>query len=187
MTAARSLHFTVTFTAPEGKTVNSIISYLDGAESKSILPTVWTEGIATAEITLKHGETVTFNNIPYGVEYDVAENDYTVEGYDEVALSVKDSSGEDGVIDSAQETVTATNNKGTETIDTGITLDSMPYVLVLACVSHRWRWHDREKTQNSRLIGTSYKICTPNVSLRASGRISLFPGPSEQHSREGEN
>lgn len=121
----------VTFTAPEGDTVKEAISYKDGTESKTIATAAWTEGKAEAEITLKHGETVTFSNIPYGVTYTVEEDDYTAEadgGYDEASYKFDDNNKK---IDSASENVTITNNKDGD-VDTGITMDSMPYVLLLA-------------------------------------------------------
>lgn len=122
----------VTFTAPEGKTVNSNITYMDGNEEKTIAATAWVNGVATAEITLKHDESVTFNNIPYGVTYTVVENDYTGEngGYDVAAYTYTD---EGKIIDSNSDTVTITNSKG-GTVDAGVIVDSLPYVLMLAVV-----------------------------------------------------
>ncbi len=38
-------------------------------------------------------------------------------------------------IDTANETVTITNNKGDDTIDTGVILDNAPYILMLAVVA----------------------------------------------------
>lgn len=119
----------VTFTAPTGDTVREAISYTDGTENKTIAAD-WT-GSKEVEITLKHDETVTFTNIPYGVTYTVVENDYTAEengGYDEASYKFDD---ENKKIDSASEKVTITNNKDGN-VDTGITMDSMPYILLLA-------------------------------------------------------
>lgn len=117
----------VTFTAPEGKTVAGAITWTDGTDDKSV---TFEEGATTAvaDITLKHGETVTFTNIPYGVTYEVVEDDYTKEGYDQAGYSECD-----GVINSAKDEVTITNNKGAE-IDTGITTDSMPYIVLMGIV-----------------------------------------------------
>lgn len=120
----------VTFTAPEGDTVREDITYVDDAVNKTIAA-----GWSTpqeVEITLKHGETVTFNNIPYGVTYNVVEDDYTADGYDAASYSFDDNNKK---IDSASEGVTITNNKG-GTVDTGISMDAMPYILLLsvACV-----------------------------------------------------
>ena len=127
---------TVTFTAPEGKTVNEAISYVDGTASKTISVSDWENGSATATITLKHDESVTFTNIPYGVTYNVMEDDYSGDGYDAPKYSVnagasaEEDEGVDEKADSASDTVKITNNKGVE-VDTGITLDSAPYMMML--------------------------------------------------------
>lgn len=127
----RQKEFTVkvTFTAPTGDTVREAITYVDGTETKTIATNAWTDGKAEAEITLKHDETVTFTNIPYGVTYTVVENDYTTKDkYDKASYNFDDSNKK---IDSASENVTITNNKDGE-IDTGISMDSMSYILLLA-------------------------------------------------------
>lgn len=121
----------VTFTAPEGDTVREAITYVDGTETKTIAAGEGWTGSKEVEITLKHDETVTFTNIPYGVTYTVVENDYTAEadgGYDAASYNFDDNNKK---IDTASENVTITNNKDGE-IDTGITMDSMPYILLLA-------------------------------------------------------
>ena len=121
----------VTFTAPEGDTVREDITYVDGTETKTIEAGEGWTGSKEVEITLKHDETVTFTNIPYGVTYTVVENDYTAEadgGYDVASYNFDDNNKK---IDSASENVTITNNKDGE-IDTGISMDSMPYILLLA-------------------------------------------------------
>lgn len=124
----RDKEFTVkvTFAAPAGDTVREAITYVDGTETKTIAAG-WT-GSQEATITLKHGETVTFTNIPYGVTYTVEENNYTADGYDAASYDFDDNNKK---IDSASENVTITNNKG-GTPDTGITLDTLPFVLILA-------------------------------------------------------
>lgn len=116
----------VTFTAPTGDTVKEAISYTDGTENKTIAAN-WTDGKAEATITLKHDETVTFTNIPYGVTYEVAENDYTGDGYDAAVYD----DNKTGTIGASSVSTTITNNKGAS-VDTGITMDSMPYILLLA-------------------------------------------------------
>ena len=121
----------VTFTAPTGDTVREAITYVDGTETKTIDAGEGWTGSKEVEITLKHDEPVTFTHIPYGVTYTVVENDYTAEadgGYDEAAYNFDDNNKK---IDSASENVTITNNKDGE-IDTGINMDSMPYILLLA-------------------------------------------------------
>lgn len=128
----QSKDFTVTveFTAPEGTTVKEAISYTDGTEKKSVAVSDWKNGKATAQITLKHGESVSFTNIPYGVTYTVTESDYTSDGYDAAAYEFGDNNKK---IDSASDNVTITNNKGT-TVDTGVFIDSLPYIMLLAIV-----------------------------------------------------
>ena len=121
----------VTFTAPEGDTVREAITYVDGTETKTIAAGEGWTGSKEVEITLKHNETVTFTNIPYGVTYTVVENDYTAEadgGYDAASYNFDDNNK---MIDTASENVTITNNKDGD-IDTGINMDSMPYILLLA-------------------------------------------------------
>lgn len=118
----------VTFTAPEGDTVREAITYVDGTETKTIAAGEGWTGSKAVEITLKHDETVTFTNIPYGVTYTVVEDDYTADGYDAASYNFDDNNKK---IDSSSENVTITNNKDGK-IDTGISMDSMPYILLLA-------------------------------------------------------
>lgn len=85
-----------------------------------------------ATFYLKHGETFTISNLPYGVSYTVTEADYTDEedgGYDTPAYTYSDA-GTTKTVDSPSETVDITNNKGA-IVDTGISLDSLPYILLL--------------------------------------------------------
>lgn len=97
---------------------------------------------ATTTIQVKHGDTVTFENIPYDVVYKVKEKDYSREGY-KTSYSFNTSNivfPESGVIsgdvpefkvNAETHTYGITNNKET-TVDTGITLDSVPYIVMLA-------------------------------------------------------
>lgn len=85
---------------------------------------------------LKDGETLTIENIPYGVTYTVVEDDYTTEengGYKAPVYSFVDGTVGKTTkeIDSPLETVTITNTKESH-VDTGIVLDSLPYVLLIA-------------------------------------------------------
>lgn len=91
------------------------------------------------EFYLKDGETIHIANVPYGVTYTVAEDDYkTSDGYDAAKYSVNGGtetttsvSGEK--VDSATESVQITNTKG-GTIDTGINMDSIPYMVIFGVV-----------------------------------------------------
>lgn len=79
----------------------------------------------TVTITLKHNQAVLFKNIPKNVSYEVTETDYTSEGY----TTSKDN--ESATINTTRETAAFTNTKDI-TIDTGITLETLPYVLMMA-------------------------------------------------------
>ncbi len=136
---SKEFKVTVTFTAPTGKTVNEAISYVEDGETKTIATGAWSNNVATAEINLKHNETITFTNIPYEVTYTVVEDDYTSAeegGYDAATYTDTDDTANDGngTLNTASETVVITNNKTSE-IDTGISLDNIPYVLMLSVVA----------------------------------------------------
>lgn len=127
----KKFEVTVTFTAPEGKTVKEAIKYSEDGTEKTIAAN-WTNGKAEATIHLADAHTVTFTNIPYGVTYTVVEKDYkTTDGYDAAVYAFSDDNKK---IDSANDTVTITNNKG-GTVDTGVILDNAPYMLMLAVVA----------------------------------------------------
>lgn len=132
----KEFNVTVTFTAPDGLSVNSEIKYRDDGVEETIVPSEWngSEGAsktASVVIDLKHNETVTFTNIPYGVTYEVKEADYTSEEngkYNDAQYDFTDNAKK---IDGASDTVTITNTKESP-VDTGIVLDSLPYVLLIA-------------------------------------------------------
>lgn len=81
-----------------------------------------------ATFHLKDGETLTLSNIPYGTEYTVTEVDLS--DYTET-ITGGDANGA-GVVDSASETLVTVENHKEVQVDTGITLDSLPFVLILA-------------------------------------------------------
>lgn len=122
---SKEFNVRVTFTAPEASAVNSTISYVVDGETETIAP-VWDGNTASVQIALHHEETVTFTNIPYGVTYNVEEDSYKNDGYDTTY-----SDNKTGTIGKAADTVTITNTKGTD-VDTGIVLDSLPYILLIA-------------------------------------------------------
>lgn len=120
----------VTLTGEAGKTYAASYTVTGGTKL-----TDGTTDAATARISvdgqprtfyLKHDETLTIHNLPYGVTYEVTEENYTGDGYT-TTHAFSDDAKE---IDSASDTVTITNNKQAA-VDTGIVLDSLPYVLLL--------------------------------------------------------
>lgn len=127
----KEFDFTIVFSAPTGETVNSTITVTK--------PDSTTEDIAfngassyTYNVQLGHENTVKFENIPEGVTYTVTEDN---DGY---AVKIND-------VEVEGEAITSTGNIAANdevkyvytnilgaTVDTGISLDSMPYILVLA-------------------------------------------------------
>lgn len=116
---------TVTLTGETGKTYADSYAVTGGSYDDN--PDSIKVG-ETANFYLKHGDTITIENLPYGVIYTVVEADYTGEGYDEAKYDFSDGNKK---IDSALDSVGITNHKEAG-VDTGIILDSLPYVLLLA-------------------------------------------------------
>ena len=132
-----SFNIGVTFTVPEGKTFNGTVkATIAGTEDTTYTFTSGTK----YTFALKHGQTAKFENLPYGVAYTIEEEDYTADnkgGYDAAQYKIgtaEASNSCNGSIAAASTAVTVTNNKGT-TVDMGVSLDSLPYILalVLAC------------------------------------------------------
>lgn len=118
----------VTLTGETGKTYAASYNVSGGSYQNN--PATIAIGTETT-FYLKNAETITISNLPYGVTYTVVEDDYTTKAngaYDEASYTFSDSAKK---IDSASDSVTITNNKGT-VVDTGIAVDSMPYFLLLA-------------------------------------------------------
>lgn len=123
----------VTLTAPAGTTPSTDAKVTISASSAQDQTTEISYGME-ATLKIKHGETINLGNIAAGTTYTVEEADYTGEGegkgYDAATYSWSDES--DKKVDAGDEdTVRITNNKGI-TVDTGISLDNTPYLLLLA-------------------------------------------------------
>lgn len=95
---------------------------------------------ATANIKVTDSETVNITNIPQGVSYQVEEASKHIlqetENFDpnsasDTQYTVSYSADGKGTISATTSEVTVTNNKGTG-VDTGITLDSVPYIVLIA-------------------------------------------------------
>lgn len=127
----RYFKITVTLTGEAGKTYAD--SYPVSGGSKLVNGTgdaaASTISIGTpTDFYLKHDETFTIANLPYGVTYTVVEENYSNDGYSTTTTYSDETSKK---IDTNLDTVTITNKKGVA-VDTGIALDSLPYVLLLA-------------------------------------------------------
>lgn len=118
----------VTLTGEEGKTYKDSFTVTGGSHEDNPTTIAFKGNSVKAEETfkLKHGETITIENLPYGVSYTVEEADYTSEGYDPAKYSEFD-----GEINSSLDSANIINNKEEE-VATGIKLDNMPYLMMLA-------------------------------------------------------
>ena len=116
--------FTVTLTGEAGKTYADSYAVTGGsADAKN--PTTIAVGVPT-KFKLKHGDTIHIANLPYRVEYTVTET--AAKGY------TTTSTGDYGTINAADQTAAFTNHKEGE-VDTGVVLNNMPYILVLAVLA----------------------------------------------------
>ncbi len=127
----------VTFTVAEGKEVKSAISY---GGAGTIAASDWKEdGTVTRTISIANDEDITFSNIPAGVTYTVTEQAKHTEDDDanfsdgSKGYTVTYENG-NGTIAVGTANAVVTNTKGT-TVDTGINLDNMPYIMMLALVA----------------------------------------------------
>lgn len=99
-------------------------------------------------VTLKHGKSIVFNNLPAGIKYEVYENgstavenkimngDYTVElkNGEEVVAFNKDSFKYMGAV-GTENVTTAFHNTHEGQPDMGVVLDNAPYIAMLAVVA----------------------------------------------------
>lgn len=118
----KEFDFNVTFTKPEGKSwdMNGIV-LPDGATKVS-------DGVYSFK--LKHGATAEFKNLPYDVTYTVTET--AADGYTTTVGNVETNVAT-GSIKADVTTVAFTNYKNGE-IDTGVTTENLPYILLIGFV-----------------------------------------------------
>lgn len=115
--------FTVTLTGKEGEEYSLPATITGGSDKSGKKENVAISGTTTFK--LKHGDTITIENLPAGVSYKVEEA--TPSGY------TMNATGQEGTMDAEAKTAAFTNTK-TGDIDTGVYLDNLPYILVFAGV-----------------------------------------------------
>ncbi len=126
--------FTIHVNFSGGRNAGSAIAYTlpDGSKGELAFAA---DGSAALDIELKHGASAVFDNIPAGVSYTVEEDAKHTKGdlnSDEgYTVSYKNGSGK--IAKDSDITATVTNEKKTE-IQTGVFLDSLPYILIAAAV-----------------------------------------------------
>lgn len=138
----KEFEFTVTFTNKDTENINWINANAIGATASGVTITANSDGSYTFK--LKDGARAVFTNIPKGISYTVVENDANkddyITSYDEY---------DDGTMDGKDVETTVTNKKE-QSVATGINLDSLPYIMILAIV----------------LLGATYVIIRRRVSDR---------------------
>lgn len=115
---------TVTLTPDEGKNLKEGPITVTGAAGQTGSVVKNDDGTVTVTFKVTHNSTVTIANVPYDVSYEVTEDagDYTAT-----------ITGDNGKIDNASQEVEIVNNLDQE-VATGVNLDNLPYILVLALV-----------------------------------------------------
>lgn len=129
---------TITLTAPEGKTVASTVTYQINGKGEATDVT-FDGSEATVEVMLKHNDYVEISNLPEGVTYTIVEdNDIKHVDDPKDEQTNPDAYKVDGEIEDDTEIAIAelteyeiTNTKDID-VDTGITLETLPYVLMMA-------------------------------------------------------
>lgn len=116
--------FSIKLTGEEGKTY-AACDVSGGSEAAENATSIAVDGQAHT-FKLKHDDTIIIKNIPYGVSYVITET--AAEGY------TPTQTGDAGTIGAAEQTAAFTNNRE-GTPDTGISLDTLPYVLMLTVVA----------------------------------------------------
>lgn len=117
--------FKVTLTGEEDKTYAE--SYAVTGGSNNTNPTSIKVGEETTFL-LKDGDTIEIANLPYEVTYTVTET--AAEGYTTKVGEVVTNEAS-GTINAATQTAAFTNDKKGD-VDTGVVLDTLPYVMILA-------------------------------------------------------
>ena len=123
---SKKFNFTVTFTKPDGKDVNSTITATVAGVDATDFNIAWDDkGTYTYTFQLAHGQKASFANLPYGVSYTVTEA--AADGY------TTTKAGDSGTINAAEHPAAFTNTKE-GSIDTGVTTENLPYVLLIGFV-----------------------------------------------------
>ena len=122
---------TVTLTKPAGKVIGTPIK----VGGQPVAADQWVNGVYTTTLTLSHADgATTFSNIPVDVTVTVTENKNAdkMNGYEYVSTKVGEDDFNSLTIGNDTNAAIVVLNKKDTTVDTGISMDSVPYVLLLA-------------------------------------------------------
>lgn len=125
----RYFEFKVVFTIADDKSFNGTIS-VNGGSNKDNPAAATKTGDKTYEVDLKlkHNDTITFGSVPVGTTYAVSELNIP-DGYKASSTS----SG--GTVEAKKVTIATINNDYNKEIPAGVSLDSLPYVIMLTVVA----------------------------------------------------
>lgn len=125
--------FTFTITKADGTAANITNTNIEISEADRAK----VEWKGNGQFTLKDGASITFKNLPSG-EYKIVEDDYTGEKYETsyVVDSGDSQSGREAAVTMSGTNMTlAFTNHCTLKPDTGVLLDTLPYIVILAVVA----------------------------------------------------
>lgn len=136
---SKTEYFTVNVTLTSAGPVLSEITISGGSNQSNdtSIPANWT-GEKVITLLIKDGETITFKNVPSGVTYAVAED--AKHAADDASGSnpstgyTIDYTNASGTITTKSTLASEVKNEKGTTVDTGIAMDSAPYMTVLALV-----------------------------------------------------
>lgn len=128
--------FTVTFTLPDGTVAPHDVVISGGSYTSNPTSASYTNGVATVSLKLKNNDTITFGSVPVGTTYIITETtptDYTATA---TGFTKNTSAGkvEASVVKDQIHNEIITNINDQE-IPTGVSLDSLPYVIMLVTVA----------------------------------------------------
>lgn len=128
----KKFSFTITFNAPDDLIMNSAMKITVGNISGYEL---WTPCANSASYTnsIGDGESIVITNIPAGVTYTITE---VKEDYTQSSVTGEEVTGEDektvsGTIEADDEDAAEFTNELKSNVDTGVALDSAPYIVML--------------------------------------------------------
>lgn len=136
----KAFNVNVTLTVADGKKVKAPVTITttdtDLHNPTTIAAGAWSENKAKVILHVKDGTTVELKNLPVGVSYAVEETEYSdyTTSYTKNGKDISGAPTSTAVRADATDTVVIKNHKDT-TVDTGVIISNLPYILILAAVA----------------------------------------------------
>ena len=121
----QAISYKIHFYCDDGATIAQAIRYTLSSDPDAVVSVgdVGSDGFDVA-FSLKHGESIQFGNVPYGMNYTI-----TSDGNDGYEMGV--GNGKGGKLDSASDSLTLTAASN-QSITIGVILESTPYLAMIA-------------------------------------------------------